>query len=1025
MNPSSYTRLKSEGDDGDDDSPGGGVDSSSIDTDSSSLSDSSTYLKGPPSLERGGFFPTPENRTKARPIDMPASGGYFSTPSNSSSDDASSTASHAGDQVNARSGLHVPLGLETVFETSGFVTDDGESTAAGTTAANTFTSALTDSPSEYESKKEKLSFIHVQVPGSDPTSFGPLSPSAFSDFDEKSPASTPASCEVTSNFADATPTSGGSTVATPDSAIALLIQDDIVLTANDQINNGDVEQEGQYANSTPSRDASMEISPNTSTSTGTSPKGCDSSASSIPPPSLLFGRFDINIPNHCAPVFRRTSSSFTCIYLPADDHRFSPAPRVTLKLMEKSKHVLTELNCRTGINDESYILACKGVFIDHKEEQIAYKGSIPVDIKENLESDLRDTVLSRIKQTSKSKDNIFIPSFPYCLVLEGYDSTLEDFTLHSYLNLSIIRSIVKDLVVGLILLQTEKWTHANINLGSIVRVGRQWKLADLHFATTTGNTIDLTAVNQFFMSPDAAASILRGENGSPRCLANASYDLFSLGCVLYHLTIGRSLWNTSTNYAMTRHDLLRLANWPSKFVLGHMSLSLEGVGENLLDEQFALFDLLSKLLSQSKEARSESFEFGFVSVHQHEFLAGKALGQESMRAFVRRKEASLQEEENAKQYHNILAQLSMEDQWEINRAKDVLLLGLFEPVDVPIPTSIVVLRRKLPAIKPNEMTRREIQKRLAEGIQWLDVFPNLTFSVDGALKGDISSIGHFWKEIAQIHKGCEYMYLYFVDDLSGEPVVPQHDENQMSYTYPIEIPVRSDVLPRIIPMMHLTIRSAALYHGVAGVARMFGSTMSNLPEEWRSLAQVKVNALKQERGATPFGSLAADIDMMRASREQFMKSSSLRAKAARELVRFVEKKEGHKVDFVGLQRYPDSDGFAIWTCIDNSAGFKDVISKRSAERLKEERNHWVDVQEREIDALVENIGVDTEKMAVIEKTLGQTVTELATSNSNANALQSQIAAMEKTLEEKEQVIEETKAELEREKNQAKCACAIM
>ncbi len=49
---------------------------------------------------------------------------------------------------------------------------------------------------------------------------------------------------------------------------------------------------------------------------------------------------------------------------------------------------------------------------------------------------------------------------------------------------------------------------------------------------------------------------------------------------------------------------------------------------------------------------------------------------------------------------------------------------------------------------------------------------------------------------------------------------------------------------------------------------------------------------------------------------------------------------------------------------------------------------------------------------------------LATSNSNADALQSQIALMEKTLEEKERA----KAELEKEKNQAKCgtvACATM
>ena len=67
-------------------------------------------------------------------------------------------------------------------------------------------------------------------------------------------------------------------------------------------------------------------------------------------------------------------------------------------------------------------------------------------------------------------------------------------------------------------------------------------------------------------------------------------------------------------------------------------------------------------------------------------------------------------------------------------------------------------------------------------------------------------------------------------------------------------------------------------------------------------------------------------------------------------------------------------------------------------------------------------------MALIEKTLGETRTELATSNNNANTLKAQIAEMEKTVEEREKTIEETKAELEKEKNQAKCgtvACAIM
>ena len=547
-------------------------------------------------------------------------------------------------------------------------------------------------------------------------------------------------------------------------------------------------------------------------------------------------------------------------------------------------------------------------------------------------------------------------------------------------------------------------------------------------------------ITKIQMSPEVAALVMDpaeaamadGGAGSSSPLAAAqnndtytpdsSYDLFSLGCILYSLVFGSEMWNINKNGDISSADLVQLARWSPISFLDKASITFPIEGRT--DNQKAAIDLISKLLAPTPHDRRAAFEFGMVSVRQHEFLQKKPLDRTTLEAFKAKQDIMFQSEKEHSHYKQILRDLTLEERWELQRAKDVLLFGVLEPTNVHLPTSIVILKDRLPVGRDEPMTKRDAKRRLKEAMKWASNFSVLNDSVRGALQGDVPSIGHFWSLISDLFSEQDYMYLYFVDELTGQPVLGDGSNPN----YPMEITTRSDTLPKILPLMHLTMRAMALYHGVAGVARMFGNTMPNLPEEWRHLAQVKVNALKQERGATPFGSLAADIEMMRASREQFMKSSSLRATAARELVRFVERKEGHKVDFVGLQRYPDSDGFAIWTSIDNSAGFKDAISKRSAERLKEERNHWVDEQEREIDALVENIGVGTEKMAMIEKTLGQTVTELATSNSNADALQSQIAEMEKTLEEKERTIEEAKAELEKEKNQAKCgtvACAIM
>ena len=547
-------------------------------------------------------------------------------------------------------------------------------------------------------------------------------------------------------------------------------------------------------------------------------------------------------------------------------------------------------------------------------------------------------------------------------------------------------------------------------------------------------------ITKIQMSPEVAALVMDpaeaamadGGAGSSSPLAAAQnndtytpdslYDLFSLGCILYSLVFGSEMWNINKNGDISSADLVQLARWSPISFLDKASITFPIEGRT--DNQKAAIDLISKLLAPTPHDRRAAFEFGMVSVRQHEFLQKKPLDRTTLEAFKAKQDIMFQSEKEHSHYKQILRDLTLEERWELQRAKDVLLFGVLEPTNVHLPTSIVILKDRLPVGRDEPMTKRDAKRRLKEAMKWASNFSVLNDSVRGALQGDVPSIGHFWSLISDLFSEQDYMYLYFVDELTGQPVLGDGSNPN----YPMEITTRSDTLPKILPLMHLTMRAMALYHGVAGVARMFGNTMPNLPEEWRHLAQVKVNALKQERGATPFGSLAADIEMMRASREQFMKSSSLRATAARELVRFVERKEGHKVDFVGLQRYPDSDGFAIWTSIDNSAGFKDAISKRSAERLKEERNHWVDEQEREIDALVENIGVGTEKMAMIEKTLGQTVTELATSNSNADALQSQIAEMEKTLEEKERTIEEAKAELDKEKNQAKCgavACAIM
>mmetsp|Transcript_12193 Transcript_12193/g.25847 ORF Transcript_12193/g.25847 Transcript_12193/m.25847 type:complete len:926 (-) Transcript_12193:175-2952(-) len=752
-------------------------------------------------------------------------------------------------------------------------------------------------------------------------------------------------------------------------------------------------------------------------------------------PDMLFGTFEV-CPGD--PLHYSDSES----YLAAYDHSVTPPRPVILKLMNDPERVLTELESRRGL-DEKFILPIYSLHVDAayaRRIRSKYSGPVNVCSERSMSSLIRNAATDQIKvasgQDAKAEITTF-PDFPYALCLEPFDRTLEDVLTHDFVDFNLVRKIVKDIVVGLILLHTEQRIHGDLSPRAIVRVGSKWKLSNLQVSKPIGKpTSDFRVCNEGYMSPEVAALVMDpAEAGGVAASASltsspiddtyvpdSSYDLFSLGCILYNLVFGSAMWNINKNGDISSEDLALLARWSPISFLDKASITFPI--EERTDNQKAAIDLISKLLSPTPEDRKAAFEFGMVSVRQHEFLQKKALDRTALEAFKTKQDVMFQSERDHERYKAILRDLTLEEQWELKRAKDVLLFGIFEPTNVHLPTSFVILKEKLPIYREEPMTKKEAKRRLKEGMKWCSNFDVLNESVQGALQGDVPSIGHFWSLISDLFSDQDYMYLYFVDELTGTPVLGDgHNPD-----YPMEITTRSDTLPKLLPLMHLTMRAMALYHGVAGIARMFGCTLPQLPEEWRSLAQEKVNALKQERGSTPFGSLALDVDRIKASREQFMKQDSIRAMSSRELVRFVEKKEGHKVDFAGLQRYPDQDGFAVWSCIDDPAAFKDAISKRSAERLKEERNHWVDVQEREIDALVENIGVGTQKMEMIEKTLDQTVSELATSSTNANALKSKITELERTIKNKDTVIDTTKAELEMEKNQAKCgkvACAIM
>jgi hypothetical protein len=287
-------------------------------------------------------------------------------------------------------------------------------------------------------------------------------------------------------------------------------------------------------------------------------------------------------------------------------------------------------------------------------------------------------------------------------------------------------------------------------------------------------------------------------------------------------------------------------------------------------------------------------------------------------------------------YTQLTANLSLEEMWELQRARDVLLLGLFESTSFPTPTQFVILTEKLPpvgTVEPLDVT----QARLDHALQWIDLCQELSSSVTRSLKdGDVSAIGRFWKIVRTKLPVKDYVYFYFVDDLTGEVA-----RGGVGDKYPLEIKNKSDIFPKLFPLMEVTMRSMALYHGVAGIARMFGCPPMNVTESMRALVQPKVNELKNERFASEYGLLADDVKELHLNKEKYLKGNNIRCLSLNALVTFLHKKFGRQShDFGGLKRMTDEKGLAIWTACDTPLQVRDAISTRKDERLKEEKDIW-------------------------------------------------------------------------------------
>lgn len=288
---------------------------------------------------------------------------------------------------------------------------------------------------------------------------------------------------------------------------------------------------------------------------------------------------------------------------------------------------------------------------------------------------------------------------------------------------------------------------------------------------------------------------------------------------------------------------------------------------------------------------------------------------------------------------------------EMSTAK--LLCGIFEATEVVVPTCFIVLPYKLNRRKTSHgqiAFASALVKQLVEGRRPEDDVAAMiertwekeadqqqpSAKVAKELADDLVRVitsSHNLTDMTRkliLHlAGCKKLYLYLVDEVTGQPVCPERSDAK--FPFEIDVPDK-DVKGTLLPFLRTGIAVASTLNGAAGVARIFGVPVPTIPINFiQSVSEVS-NALDQESSVERFGAVH-EVTMATANNERRDKPP-LRGSELRELERLYLEKDKQRT-FAGMRRFADHrDGTAIWSAVKDASKTGEVIKDLLAARRR-------------------------------------------------------------------------------------------
>ncbi|GMI37051.1 hypothetical protein TeGR_g11827 [Tetraparma gracilis] len=386
--------------------------------------------------------------------------------------------------------------------------------------------------------------------------------------------------------------------------------------------------------------------------------------------------------------------------------------------------------------------------------------------------------------------------------------------------------------------------HGDIKMNNVVRQNNRLRMIDFDAAADLGdgkslagskfssgvlppemfvplNSTELAAHTEYWANADSelrkkvAARNAEGksfavktfavkEDDSPRDLdalpfhtlaASKSLDVWSLGCMLFHMCASMSLFPVNRDDDMAYPQGLQdAARWTIDDMQGSLAQHIEDpaaadlLGHMLHPEPSQRWTT-AKILDHiffNPERRVDEGEVG-------ELLVEMKQNQLDMIAKIEGVQAT-QDELVAGQAQIIKMGVATQDL--VKKSTSKLCKAVFEATEASTPTRFVILPYELPP--PTEMmSEEEQQSMLVKAESWVGTVTNLVDEGQGAIQDPASYAtnfltGAFKSKMAEVKEKLveEHLYLYLVDEYSNQPV---YDKTGV---YPIKIETKSELVDK-------------------------------------------------------------------------------------------------------------------------------------------------------------------------------------------------------------------------------------